>query len=411
MEKTSKSMRLHIGIFGKRNAGKSTLINIMTHQETSIVSQTPGTTTDAVEKVMEMLPLGPVVFIDTAGIDDVGELGNQRIEKTLKIIERTDIAVIVCDYNGWNNFEENLAKIFISKNIPIIAVINKIDFEDISEEKIKGIKKFTDFILKISAKKEKEKNISAKVREMFIRCVPEEFINPPKILENLVETGDTVVLVTPVDKEAPKGRLIMPQVNVLRELLDKSCVAVVSTEKTLKQSLVGLKELPKLVITDSQAFKDVSEIIPEDILITSFSILFARLKGDLKEFVKGVKTVEKLKDNDKILICESCTHHEIADDIGRVKIPKLLKQKTGKKLIFEHIASHEFPKNINEYALIIHCGGCMTNRREILSRIVKSKEAGTPITNYGIIISYCLGILDRALKPFNVELFANEEII
>lgn len=399
MEKTPKSMRLHIGIFGKRNVGKSTFINIMTHQETSIVSNTPGTTTDAVEKTMEMLPLGPVVFIDTAGIDDVGELGGQRIEKTLKIIERTDIAVIVSDYNGWGSFETKLAEIFKSKNIPIAAVVNKTDIEDISENKIKEIKKYTDFVLKISA--QTEKDIPARVREMLIRSVPAEFINPPEILENLVETNDTVVLVTPIDKEAPKGRLIMPQVNVLRELLDSQCVAVVTTEKTLKQSLDGLKNPPKLVITDSQAFKEVAEIIPEDIGLTSFSILFARLKGDLKEFVEGTKAIENLKDDDKILICESCTHHEIADDIGRVKIPRLLKKKTGKNLIFEHVSSHEFPKNANEYALIVHCGGCMTNRREILSRIAKSKEAGTPITNYGIIISYCLGILERALKPLN----------
>lgn len=399
MEKTPKSMRLHIGIFGKRNVGKSTFINIMTHQETSIVSNTPGTTTDAVEKTMEMLPLGPVIFIDTAGIDDVGELGEQRIDKTVKIIERTDVAIIISDYNGWDSFENKLADIFKSRNIPIIAIVNKIDISDISEDKISKINKYTDFVLRISAKTEND--IAAKVREMLIRSVPAEFINPPEILENLVDANDTVVLVTPIDKEAPKGRLIMPQVNVLRELLDNQCITVVTTEKTLKQSLSGLKEPPKLVITDSQAFKEVAQIVPENVFLTSFSILFARLKGDLKEFVDGAKVVEKLKDDDKILICESCTHHEIADDIGRVKIPRLLKQKTGKNLIFEHVSSHEFPQNAKDYALIIHCGGCMTNRREILSRIAKSQEAGTPITNYGIIISHCLGILPRALKPLN----------
>ena len=231
--------------------------------------------------------------------------------------------------------------------------------------------------------------------------MPEEFINPPAILENLVNPEDVVVLVTPIDKEAPKGRLILPQVNVLRELLDNRCISVVTTEKTLDMSLKSLKNPPKLVITDSQAFKQVSEIVPKSVPLTSFSILFARLKGDIKEFSDGVRAIADLKDGDKILICESCTHHAIEDDIARVKIPKLVRNKTGKDLIFEQISSHEFPKNIRNYALIIHCGGCMTNRREILSRIAKAKEAKIPITNYGIAISYCLGILDRAIQPLN----------
>lgn len=398
MEKTPKSMRLHIGIFGKRNVGKSSFINIMTHQDTSIVSDIPGTTTDAVEKTMEMLPLGPIVFIDTAGIDDVGELGGQRILKSEKVIERTDVAIIVADYNGWNDFEFNLADKFRNRGIPIVAIINKMDIQDISVEKIEKIERFSDFILKISAVSDKD--IPARVREALIRIVPLEFINPPAILENIVEPQDIVVLVTPIDKEAPKGRLILPQVNVLRELLDNSCVSVVTTEKTLKQSLEALKNPPKIVITDSQAFKEVSEIVPENISLTSFSILFARLKGDLKEFCSGAAVIDKLKDGDKVLICESCTHHEIADDIGRVKIPRLIRSKTGKNIEFDHVSSHEFPKNIKEYALIVHCGGCMTNRREILSRISKAQEAEVPITNYGITISYCIGILDRALAPF-----------
>ncbi len=396
MEKTPKSMRLHIGIFGRRNVGKSSLINIMTHQYTSIVSEVAGTTTDAVEKAMEMLPIGPVVFIDTAGIDDEGELGKLRIEKSKKIIERTDVAIIVCDYEGWSNFEHKLAEDFKNKQIPILTVINKKDIREISEEKIKEIEKFSDYILKISAISDKD--IAAKVREALIRIVPAEFINPPSILEGLVNTYDSVILVTPVDKEAPKGRLILPQVNVLRELLDNSCISVVTTEKTLRQSLSELKNPPKIVITDSQAFKEVNKIVPKEIALTSFSILFARLKGDLNEFCEGVKAIERLKDGDKILICESCTHHEIEDDIGNVKIPNLIRKKTGKELIFEKISSHEFPQNIKDYALIVHCGGCMTNRREILSRITKSKEANVPITNYGIAISYCLGILERATE-------------
>lgn len=399
MEKTPKSMRLHIGIFGRTNVGKSSLINILTHQETSIVSSVAGTTTDAVEKSMEMLPLGPVVFIDTAGIDDTTELGEKRTEKTEKIIARCDVAIIVSDFNGWTKYETELAKTFKEKSVPILAVINKSDVSKISEEKLREISAFADKIEEISAKKDKD--IPSRIRETLIRCVPEEFINPPAILENLVNPEDVVVLVTPIDKEAPKGRLILPQVNVLRELLDNRCISVVTTEKTLDKSLKSLKNPPKLVITDSQAFKQVSEIVPKSVPLTSFSILFARLKGDIKEFSDGVGAIADLKDGDKILICESCTHHAIEDDIARVKIPKLVRNKTGKDLIFEQISSHEFPKNIRNYALIIHCGGCMTNRREILSRIAKAKEAKIPITNYGIAISYCLGILDRAIQPLN----------
>jgi len=397
MDKAPKSMRLQIGIFGKRNVGKSSLINAITNQNISIVSEVAGTTTDAVEKSMEMLPLGPVTLIDTAGIDDNGILGEQRVKKSGQIIERTDIALIVCDYEGWDDFEQNLAKTFNEKKIPIVAVINKNDICEISEEKFAVIKAETAYQIRLSAKNDKD--VTAKIKEGLIRIAPEEFINPPAILENLVEPDDTVILVTPIDKEAPKGRLILPQVNVLRELLDNRCVSVVVTEHNLKQAIDLLKNPPKLVITDSQAFKTVSEITPKNIPLTSFSILFARLKGDLKTFVEGVYAIERLKDGDKILVCESCSHHAIEDDIGRVKIPNLIKKKTGKTLTFEHVASHDMIKNIEDYAMIIHCGGCMTNRREILSRIAKSKSAGVPITNYGITISYCLGILERAIEP------------
>ena len=400
MQKIPKSMRVHIGIFGKRNVGKSSLINIITHQKTSIVSNVAGTTTDAVEKAMEMLPIGPVVFIDTAGIDDVGELGLQRIEKSKKITERTDIAIIVCDYRGFDDYEIELVQTFKEQNIPIISVINKSDEGKISEEAEQKIRDLSCETLVISAKNDTD--IPAKIREALIRNVPEEFINPPEITENIAENGDTVILVTPIDKEAPKGRLIMPQVNVLRELLDNNCITLVVTEKGLPKALCSLKEMPKIVITDSQAFKEVSEIVPQNVALTSFSILFARLKGDLKTFCEGAKAIDKLQDGDKVLICESCTHHVIEDDIGRVKIPNLVRKKCGKNIIFENVASHEFPKNADEYKLIIHCGGCMTNRREILSRIGKAKEANVAITNYGIAISYCLGILDRAIKPFSL---------
>ncbi|MBQ2644010.1 [bacterium] len=391
-------MRLHIGIFGKRNVGKSSLMNLITGQDISIVSDIPGTTTDSVEKTMELLPLGSVVFIDTAGIDDIGKLGEQRVKKSKKIIDRTDVAVIVCDYNGIDVFEEELIKIFKKNNVPIIIFINKTDIANPVKNKFEEIKSQADCVITSSVKQDDK--IINKIKEALIKVVPEEFMNPPAILENIVQPENTVILVTPIDKEAPKGRLILPQVNVLRELLDNNCISIVVTEKKLEQALKSFNITPKIVITDSQAFKYVSEIVPENIPLTSFSILFARLKGDLKIFYDGAKYIDRLQDNDTVLICESCTHHPIEDDIGRVKIPNLLRKKTSKDLKFEYISSHDFPVDIDKYKLIIHCGGCMTNRREILSRINKAQTANIPITNYGIAISHCFGICERAMNPF-----------
>lgn len=395
--KTLKSMRLHIGIFGKTNVGKSAFLNRITNQDVSIVSDIAGTTTDVVEKSMELLPVGPVNFLDTAGIDDFTALGNERIEKTMKVLNRTDIAVVVCDFNGIDEYEKDLISKFDEMKIPYVFVVNKTDIKDISGEKLNEIKAFSENILVTSAKEDKE--IVFKFKEKLVSMLPEDFVNSPKIVGNLVEPKSTVILVIPIDKEAPKGRMILPQVQTLRDLLDSDCLTYVVKESELKQAIENLKEPPSLVITDSQAFKQVSEIVPENIPLTSFSILFARLKGDLDEFVKGTKSIESLKDGDKVLILESCTHHAIEDDIGRVKIPNLLKKKTGKDLIIENYAGHDFPE-IKDYKLIVHCGACMTNRREVLSRILKANEKGVPITNYGVVISYCLGILPRAVKIF-----------
>ena len=396
--KTLKSMRLHIGIFGKTNAGKSALLNRLTNQDVSIVSEIAGTTTDVVEKSMELLPVGPVNFMDTAGIDDKTALRDERIEKTLKVINRTDIAVIVCDYNGIDEYEKQLIEQITELKIPYLVVINKTDLEPISDKKLAQIKDYTENIIITSAYDDKD--IVFKFKEKLVQMLPEEFVNSPAIAGDLIPPKSTVILVIPIDKEAPKGRLILPQVQTLRDLLDSSCLNYVVKESELKQALDNLKEPPALVITDSQAFKTVSEIVPENIPLTSFSILFARLKGDLYAFRKGAEAISNLKDGDKVLILESCTHHAIEDDIGRVKIPALLRKKTGKNLIIENFAGHDFP-DISSYKLIIHCGACMTNRREILSRILKANEAGIPVTNYGITISYCLGILDRAMRIFS----------
>lgn len=389
--KTLKSMRLQIGVFGKTNVGKSSFLNRVTNQEISIVSDVAGTTTDVVEKSMELLPVGPVTFLDTAGLDDESELGEKRVEKTMKVINRIDVAVIVCDFNGIDDYEKELIKKFEELKIPYLIVENKCDIKKVE---LSGY----DNVLYTSVKDDEA--LVFKFKEALVKLLPEDFVNSPKIAGDLVPPQSTVILVIPIDKEAPKGRIILPQVQTIRDLLDSNCMPYVVKETELKQAIENLKTPPALVITDSQAFKKVSEIVPQDIPLTSFSILFARLKGDLDEFTKGSEAIENLKDGDMVLILESCTHHAIEDDIGRVKIPNLLRKRTGKNLVIHNYAGHDFP-DVKDYKLIIHCGACMTNRREVLSRILIANKSGVPITNYGVAISYCLGILPRAVKIFS----------
>lgn len=393
--KSLKSMRLHIGVFGRTNVGKSSLLNKITNQEVSIVSDIAGTTTDVVEKSMELLPVGPVTFLDTAGLDDETELSVQRIEKTMKVVNRIDVAVVVCDFNGIDKFENDLIEKFKELKIPYLIVVNKCDLAPKSFHI--DLKSELSNIIYTSVKKDDK--IVFKFKEALVNLLPEDFVNSPKIVGDLVSAKSTVILVIPIDKEAPKGRIILPQVQTLRDLLDNNCLSYVVKESELKDALDNLKTPPALVVTDSQAFKKVSEIVPENVSLTSFSILFARLKGDLDEFVNGARAIENLKDGDMVLILESCTHHAIEDDIGRVKIPNLLRKKTGKNLVIHNYAGHDFP-DIKDYKLIIHCGACMTNRREVLSRVLIANQNNVPITNYGVAISYCLGILPRAIKIF-----------
>ena len=393
--KSLKSMRLHIGVFGRTNVGKSSLLNKITNQEVSIVSDIAGTTTDVVEKSMELLPVGPVTFLDTAGLDDETELSVQRIEKTMKVVNRIDIAVVVCDFNGIDKFENDLIEKFKELKIPYLIVVNKCDLAPKSFHI--DLKSELSNIIYTSVKKDEK--IVFKFKEALVNLLPEDFVNSPKIVGDLVPAKSTVILVIPIDKEAPKGRIILPQVQTLRDLLDNNCLSYVVKESELIDALDNLKTPPALVVTDSQAFKKVSEIVPENVSLTSFSILFARLKGDLDEFVNGARAIENLKDGDMVLILESCTHHAIEDDIGRVKIPNLLRKKTGKNLVIHNYAGHDFP-DIKDYKFIIHCGACMTNRREILSRVLIANQNNVPITNYGVVISYCLGILPRAIKIF-----------
>lgn len=393
--KSLKSMRLHIGVFGRTNVGKSSLLNKITNQEVSIVSDIAGTTTDVVEKSMELLPVGPVTFLDTAGLDDETELSVQRIEKTMKVVNRIDVAVVVCDFNGIGKFENDLIEKFKELKIPYLIVVNKCDLAPKSFHI--DLKSELSNVIYTSVKKDEK--IVFKFKEALVNLLPEDFVNSPKIVGDLVPAKSTVILVIPIDKEAPKGRIILPQVQTLRDLLDNNCLSYVVKESELKDALDNLKTPPALVVTDSQAFKKVSEIVPENVSLTSFSILFARLKGDLDEFVNGARAIENLKDGDMVLILESCTHHAIEDDIGRVKIPNLLRKKTGKNLVIHNYAGHDFP-DIKDYKLIIHCGACMTNRREVLSRVLIANQNNVPITNYGVVISYCLGILPRAIKIF-----------
>ena len=390
-------MRLHIGLFGRRNVGKSSLLNALTRQQVSIVSDVPGTTTDPVEKPMELLPLGPVLFIDTAGIDDIGALGELRAERTRSIFDRTDLGIVVAEGNRWGEFEEGILSELSKRKTPTIVVINKIDLAEPAEEILKDLRSRKLCVVETAASQSKG---MTDLREALIRSAPEEFIDTPSVLGDLIAPGELVVLVVPIDLEAPRGRLILPQVQSIRDVLDHDSYCMVVKERELRDALDRLKRPPALLVTDSQAFLRVAGDTPDNVPMTSFSILFARLKGDLGEFVRGSKTIDRLKAGNRVLILESCTHHPVGEDIGRVKIPRWIRQYTGVDLNFVHLQGHDFPRDLSNYDLVIHCGACMLNRREVISRIMRCRESGIPITNYGVAITYALGVLDRALSPF-----------
>lgn len=402
--KVTRGNRLHIGFYGKRNVGKSTLFNLVLGQNYSITSEVLGTTTDVNQKSMELLPLGPVTLMDSAGIDDTNKLGIKRVESTLKTLNRVDVAIFVCDYSGLNAHDTDFLKKLTTANIPTIVVVNKNDLKEISKEKLKEIKEFSNNIIKVSAIDKTSSNLFIEsLKAELVKALPKNYIKDDNLLPNCLKKGDVAVLVIPIDKEAPKGRLILPQVQTIRNLLDKENISIICGENQLAETLLMLKTPPKIVITDSQAFKNVAKIVPETTALTSFSILFANIKGDLYTFSKGAEKIDNLKNGNKILIAESCTHHAIEDDIGKVKIPNLIKKYTGKNLIFEHYSGCDFPNNIEEYSLIIHCGACMTNRTEVLRRIEVANSKHVAITNYGISIAKCLGILNRALEPFKMD--------
>lgn len=398
MNTTPVGNRLHIAIFGRRNAGKSTLINALTGQDIAVVSDVPGTTTDPVYKTMELLPLGPVVIIDTAGIDDVGHLGNLRVEKTYDVLRKTNFAIYVVDSEeGITEIDGKFIEEIKSKGVSLIVALNKSDKKSREPAEIDEYKKkFGVPVCEISSI---NKQGIEEIKQLIAKHAKYDEADLT-IVGDLINPGDVVVLVTPIDKAAPKGRLILPQQQTIRDIIENDAIAVVTKEYELKETLESLNKKPSLVITDSQAFLKVSADTPDDIRLTSFSILFARYKGELIEMVKGLKKIEQLKEGSRVLIVEGCTHHRQADDIGKVKIPRWIRQMSGAEIEFEWASGTYFPKDIERFDLIVHCGGCMLNRLEMQYRINLCRQKDVAITNYGMLIASVQGILKRALKPF-----------
>lgn len=403
MDKAPRGVRLAITILGRRNVGKSSLINAVTGEEVSIVSDIPGTTTDPVAKHYELLPVGPVTFYDTAGLDDTGDLGRLRVRATQKILWRTDVAVLVTDDSGLTGHEERALATLEQMDIPTLIVSNKIDASPAAPA-------VRDFCASHGLN---NVEVSAKtllgveqLRESLIASIPPDMKQDPALVGDLVSEGATVVCVAPIDLAAPKGRLILPQVQVLREILDCDATAVLVKEREIEDALSNLKRKPALVVTDSQVVLKIAGDVDPQIPLTTFSILFARFKGDLDELIRGAETIETLQDGDRVLMSEACSHHVQADDIGRVKIPRWITQLTGKDLRFEVFSGHDFPENLEDYRLVVHCGACMLNRREMVRRIIECRRRGVSITNYGVAISKTQGVLDRVIAPFGPRLHA-----
>jgi len=393
--RTPRGLRLQIGLFGRRNAGKSSLFNQLLSQDVAIVSETPGTTTDPVERPFELHSLGPVQFIDTAGLDDVGALGEKRAARSRAVADRVDVAIVVADQ--WGEEERRLIAFFRERQVPVVIACTKADQRpDRTLENAAAAEGYGGVVTVSAATGEG----MDRLREALIRAVPDSFFERSTIVGDLIHAGEVVVLVVPIDKEAPKGRLILPQVQVLRDLLDHDAIGLVVKERELASAMKGLTRRPSLVITDSQAFLKVAADTPPSVPMTSFSILMARYKGDLQRLAEGALAIGRLRPGARVLIAEACSHHPISDDIGRVKIPRWLEAHMGGKVTFEFGPGREFPERLTGYDLIIHCGGCMLTRREMLIRIERARASGVPITNYGLAIAFSLGIFERALSPF-----------
>lgn len=402
---TSSANRLHITLFGRRNSGKSSLINALTGQDTAIVSDTPGTTTDLVSKAMEIHDIGPCLFIDTPGFDDEGTLGEMRTARTLKAIEKTDIALLLCEDNSSSlscshscengmpkPSEDEILKLLKEKDIPVVLILNKIDIRRDTDILAAGIEqKYNQRPLPVSAK---EGIGIEEIRQAILEKIPSDF-GRQSITGDLATENDVVLLVMPQDIQAPKGRLILPQVQTIRELLDKKCLVMTCTTDKLPETLQALARPPKLIITDSQVFKTVYELKPEESKLTSFSVLFAGYKGDIRYYVESAATIESLTESSRVLIAEACTHAPLSEDIGRVKLPRLLRKRIGEELQIDIVSGTDFPQDLTPYSLVIHCGACMFNRKYVLSRIGRAREQHIPMTNYGVAIAYLNGILEH----------------
>jgi small GTP-binding protein domain len=395
----ARDLKPHIGIFGRRNVGKSSFINALTGLDVAIVSEVPGTTTDPVKKSMEILGVGPAIIIDTAGIDDSGELGEKRIAKTLDVIKQIDCAILLITDNTFGEFEETLIRKFYKADVDCLIVYNKVDMEPLLNSTIKEIQQYTNApIVEFSAKT--NFNINC-VIETLKSIIPETAYQKPSLLKGLINRGDIVLLITSNDSEAPEGRLILPQVMAIRDVLDNGAINIVVNETELELFLHNTGIKPKLIITDSQVFKTVNKIVPPDIPLTGFSVAYAHMRGPFDDYVKGAGKISDLKDGDRILILESCTHQVSCDDIGRFKIPKWLREYTKKQLDFDVVAGLDEIKNpITDYALVIQCGSCMITRKQVFSRLAEAIEAGVPVTNYGLTIAWINGIFERAIAPF-----------
>lgn len=411
MQNTPKSMRLQIAIMGRTNTGKSSFLNMISGQDIAVTSSIPGTTTDVVEKSIELLPIGPVTILDTAGIDDHSLLAEKRIQKTMKILDRADIIILIAENGIWTEFEEQIIVLASQNKIPIITILNKTDLMLPDRRFIENIKsKTANLMLCSSIDSDNREQYINNFKILISNVTPTEFLNPLPLVGDLVPAGGLAVLIVPIDLQAPKGRLILPQVQAIRDLLDNDALAVVVKEREYAHALTLLNRKPDLVICDSQVVMKMVADTPDDIKCTTFSILFSRFKGDLVEEVRGAAAIEKIQPGDKILIAEACSHHALEDDIGRVKIPRWLRQYLGMDIQIDHSAGRDYPDNLKDYKVIIHCGGCMITRTEKLVRIEKAKQAGVPITNYGITISLVQGVLKRVLSPFPAALQAYMDI-
>ncbi len=410
MDTTSKGNRLHIALLGRTNVGKSSLLNLILGQDISITSPVAGTTTDVVEKAMELLPLGPVLFLDTAGLDDISELCGARLKKTAKVIDRADVIILVTEADTWTDYEEGVLSESQNRKIPMLVVINKIDLRKPSSDHLIFLQSKSERTLTVSCSDQSQRqNYLDSLKQHLLEVAPADFAGTPSLIGDLLAPGGLAVLVVPIDLEAPKGRLILPQVQTIRDALDCDAMTLVVKERELAAALANLRNPPAIVVTDSQAILKVTADVPNAIPVTTFSILFARQKSDLIVMARGAAAIESLQPGDRILIAEACSHHALEDDIGRVKIPRWLRQYVGGDLKIDISSGRDYPDDLKKYKLILHCGACMMNRREMLTRMRKAQEAGVAITNHGVAISFLQGVIKRSLAPFPSSLQAFEK--